>query len=267
VTNQYVRLTPDARSQQGALWNSVGVPMKNWEVQMQFQVTGKGKDLFGDGLVFWYSRDRMIPGPVFGSKDYYMGMGIFIDTYSNHNGPHNHQHPYISAMVNNGTLHYDHDKDGTHTQLSGCEAKLRNLQHDTWLAIRYENDVLSVSMDILGKNAWAPCLRVEGVQLPTGYFFGVSAATGDLSDNHDVIAIKTYELDAGPGGSGGRDQIVPSAQTFEAARERVEDKPAGWSGIKIFFVTLFGILGIIAVVVIGIMVYENHKQNARKRFY
>jgi mannose-binding lectin 2 len=45
--------------------------------------------------------------------------------------------------VNNGTLHYDHDKDGTLTQLAGCEAKVRNLQHDTWLAIRYENDVLS----------------------------------------------------------------------------------------------------------------------------
>lgn len=67
---------------------------------MQFQIHGKGKDLFGDGMVFWYAKDRMIPGPVFGSKDYFMGMAIFLDTYSNHNGPHNHQHPYISAMVN-----------------------------------------------------------------------------------------------------------------------------------------------------------------------
>ena len=25
-------------------------------------------------------------------------------------------------MVNNGSLHYDHDKDGTHTELAGCEA-------------------------------------------------------------------------------------------------------------------------------------------------
>ena len=28
-------------------------------------------------------------GPVFGSKDYFMGLAIILDTYSNHNGPHN----------------------------------------------------------------------------------------------------------------------------------------------------------------------------------
>lgn len=46
-------------------------------------------------------------------------------------------------MVNNGTLHYDHDRDGTHTQLAGCEAKFRNLQHDTHVSIKYERDVLT----------------------------------------------------------------------------------------------------------------------------
>ena len=52
-----------------------------------------------------------------------------------------------------------------------------------------------VSTDILGKNAWAECFRVQGVVLPTGYYLGLSAATGDLSDNHDVLSVKTYELD------------------------------------------------------------------------
>ena len=31
----------------------------------------------------------MIKGPVFGSKDYFHGLAIILDTYSNHNGPHN----------------------------------------------------------------------------------------------------------------------------------------------------------------------------------
>lgn len=46
-----------------------------------------------------------------------------------------------------------------------------------------------------GKNAWKDCFSVEGVKLPTGYHFGVSATTGDLSDNHDVLSFKLYELD------------------------------------------------------------------------
>lgn len=56
-----------------------------------------------------------------------------------------HKHPYVSAMVNNGTLHYDHDRDGTHTEIAGCEAKFRNFQHDTHVVIRYTGDVLTVS--------------------------------------------------------------------------------------------------------------------------
>lgn len=46
-------------------------------------------------------------------------------------------------MINNGTLHYDHDRDGTHTQIAGCEANFRNSEKDTHIAIRYENDILT----------------------------------------------------------------------------------------------------------------------------
>lgn len=62
---------------------------RNWELNVQFKVHGKAKELFGDGLVLWYVKDRMVQGPVFGSKDYFSGLAIILDTYSNHNGPHN----------------------------------------------------------------------------------------------------------------------------------------------------------------------------------
>ena len=54
-----------------------------------------------------------------------------------------HQLPYLSAMVNNGTLKYDHDKDGATTMVGGCEVKFRNKDFDTFIAVRYENDVLT----------------------------------------------------------------------------------------------------------------------------
>ena len=49
-------------------------------------------------------------------------------------------------MVSNGSLHYDHDMDGTHTSLSGCQANVRGQMHETFLAIRYEHDQLMVSV-------------------------------------------------------------------------------------------------------------------------
>lgn len=65
------------------------VELTDWEMQVQFKVHGHGRDLNGDGFSIWYAKDRMIIGDVFGSKDYFEGLAIILDTYSNHNGAHN----------------------------------------------------------------------------------------------------------------------------------------------------------------------------------
>lgn len=68
-------------------------------------------------------------------------------------------------MVNNGTLHYDHDRDGTHTMLSGCEAKFRNKDYDTFVAIRYQDNVLKVRIKslilVIGQDKKVSVLRVS----------------------------------------------------------------------------------------------------------
>ena len=218
-------------------------------------------------MAFWYVRDPLKQGNVFGNQDYFSGLGIFLDTYANQNGAHSHGHPYISAMVNNGTLAYDHDRDGTHTEVAGCEAKFRGVDHETYLMIRYQGDVLTVSTDIEGKNEWNECFSVSGIQLPTGYFIGVSAATGELSDNHDIISIKTYELDATPGEvAQDRTLIIPSALTHAAHRDHVEDPPVRTSGIKIFFIVIFCILAVVGLVV-GAIYYLQQKESRKNRFY
>jgi len=47
-------------------------------------------------------------------------------------------------MVNNGSLHYDHDRDGTHTELAGCVSAFRKIERETYLAVRYEMNKLTV---------------------------------------------------------------------------------------------------------------------------
>eukprot|EP00090_Calanus_glacialis_P044652 TRINITY_DN7993_c0_g1_i4.p1 TRINITY_DN7993_c0_g1~~TRINITY_DN7993_c0_g1_i4.p1 ORF type:complete len:329 (-),score=69.60 TRINITY_DN7993_c0_g1_i4:243-1229(-) len=271
VTSNYIRLTPDQRSKQGALWNKIPCTVRNWEVQISFKVTGSTKELFGDGFAFWYTKERMENGPVFGSKDLFSGLTIIGDTYSNHNAHNNHQHPYLSAMVNNGSVSYDHERDGKGTMLGGCEVKFRNMQHETWIAIRYENDKLTISHDLHNKRAWAPCFSMEGVKLPTGYYFGMSATTGDLSDAHDVISIRTYELDTVPGVSKEeRPDIMPEAEKFVSKQQEKtdnEDSGPSMSGMKKFFVCLLVVLGLVVLAVVGIMIYQNQQENNRKRFY
>jgi mannose-binding lectin 2 len=62
--------------------------MHNWEMIVHFSVHGTGKNLFGDGFAMWYTKEVGELGPVFGSKDYFTGLAVFFDTYSNHNGEH-----------------------------------------------------------------------------------------------------------------------------------------------------------------------------------
>ncbi|MPC26215.1 Vesicular integral-membrane protein VIP36 [Portunus trituberculatus] len=65
VTNNYIRLTGDIQSQRGAVWNTSCCLRR-------------------------YVKDPMQEGDVFGSKDYFSGLAVIMDTYSNHNGPHNY---------------------------------------------------------------------------------------------------------------------------------------------------------------------------------
>lgn len=64
--------------------------------------------------------------------------------------------PYISAMVNNGSLSYDHSKDGRWTELAGCTADLRNQNHDTFLAVRYSRGRLTVRGAGRRHGVWGP---------------------------------------------------------------------------------------------------------------
>ncbi|GFR02843.1 vesicular integral-membrane protein VIP36 [Trichonephila clavata] len=188
-----IRLTPDEASAQGAIWNNYPLMSNDWEFHIQFHIHGKGVHLNGNGMAFWYAKERLTPGHVFGSKDYFSGLGLFIDTVENAAAPHNHRHPYLSAVVNNGSFPYHHDEQGTAGQVGGCHLQARNLEWPTKLAISYISDVLTVYLDTQGTETWTQCFRAVGVHLPTGYFLGVSASTGEHSDNHDIVSITTLD--------------------------------------------------------------------------
>lgn len=168
-------------------------------------------------------------------------------------------------MVNNGSLSYDHDRDGINTQLAGCEGRFRNVDYETLLKIRYENDVLSVWTDLENKNEWKECFSVDGIELPTGYYFGISAETGDLSDNHLINSVKYFELDGAT--TSDRAHITPRASKFEEPREHVDDPKPGMSNVKIFFLLLFGMIAAVILSIAGYMWWEKYQQNKKKRFY
>lgn len=100
-------------------------------------------------------------------------------------------------MLNDGTKVYDHSSDGRHQQLGGCLRDFRNKPFPVRAKIEYIQNVLTISIHsgmTSGKDAYELCIRAENIFLPGSGYFGVSAATGGLADDHDVVSFSTFSL-------------------------------------------------------------------------
>ncbi len=129
------------------------------------------------------------------------------------------------------------------------------------MAVRYQNNRLTVSTDIKGENSWAECFSIDDIHLPTHYYFGFSAATGELSDNHDIISVHTYQLDSNElRRMEDRKNIIPSAPSASSGETfTVTTTPSNWSALKIFFL----VIGLILICLAGIGVYYFTKNRRR----
>ncbi|XP_054978068.1 VIP36-like protein isoform X3 [Sorex araneus] len=216
VMTQYVRLTPDMQSKQGALWNRVPCFLRDWELQVHFKIHGQGKkNLHGDGLAIWYTKDRMQPGPVFGNMDKFVGLGVFVDTYPN------------------------------------------------------EEKQQEIMMDIDGKHEWRDCIEMPGVRLPRGYYFGASSITGDLSDNHDIISLKLFELTVERTPEEEklhRDVFLPSVDNLKLPHDLTAPMPP-LGGLALFLIVFFSLVFSVFAIVICIILYNKWQDQSRKRFY
>ena len=118
--DQYIRLTSDRQGQMGWLFARMPMTATNWVMEMEFRMHGEGH-LHGDGMAIWVTEERAQPGKVFGSRDYFKGLGVFIDTYKNQRP--GTVFPYVMAMVGNESTSYDKDHDGKDNEIAGCSVR------------------------------------------------------------------------------------------------------------------------------------------------
>jgi len=201
VQPEGVRLTENRQSEQGAIWCYSPTNFEDWEVSVSF-FAGSSNFLGADGLGIWYTKERGFLGPVFGNKDKFTGFGIIMDSFDNDGRRDN---PSIYLAVNDGISTFEQATDGKSTDAGlRCSANFRARSEGpeassiSTVIIRYQQGLLSVS--------WHPPLSnsqtLEGatkcfethVEVPMGYYFGISAATGGITDHHVVTSWKTKSL-------------------------------------------------------------------------
>ncbi|XP_028828889.1 protein ERGIC-53 [Denticeps clupeoides] len=188
-----IRITPSLRSQQGSVWTKNVVKFEHWEAVVTFRVSGRGR-MGADGLAVWYTSGQGLTGPVYGAADQWNGVGIFFDSFDNDGKKNN---PTVLVVGNNGKLVYDHQNDGTTQSLGTCLRDFRNKPYPVRAKITYYKKTLTVLIN----NGFTPdkedyefCTRIENMIIPVEGYFGISAATGGLADDHDVLSFLLFRL-------------------------------------------------------------------------
>ncbi|KAJ3010048.1 UNVERIFIED_CONTAM: hypothetical protein HDU68_002360 [Siphonaria sp. JEL0065] len=214
ASTDFVRLTSSLPNEVGAIWGESANQHKEWQMHFSFKASGRGY-AGGDGIGLWYAKEKGITGTAMGSKDKWngkmsivkqkgvvlicsnQGFGLIFLTSSR---TENRFTPFVYGVVNDGTISIDGRTPQNHEIVGSCMRDYRNTPHPVWVRVTYKNRQLRVDFDLYKDGyQFVECFRAKNVDLPTGYYFGVSAQNGQLvHDDHDVLGLEVFEVNPHP---------------------------------------------------------------------
>jgi len=77
------RLVPDAPSKIGWVYSKDTLENGSFEIEMEYKIHGKGL-FYGDGMALWMTQETHRNGNAMGNGSKFKGLGVFIDTFPNH---------------------------------------------------------------------------------------------------------------------------------------------------------------------------------------
>ncbi|KAM4826107.1 protein ERGIC-53-like [Thomomys bottae] len=217
-----VRLAPSLSGQSGAVWSRAASPFPAWEVEVKMRITGPGAQ-GAQGMALWYTRDKGPASAELGEPALGESLGIVLDSTARDA----QDRPAIRVLAGGrpsppGQLGSPRHED--RVLLGSCHRDFRNRPYPFRVRITYWGQRLRVSLSggLTPRDPDEVCVDLEPLVLAPGGFFGVSAATSTLADNHDVLSFLTFSLhepglEAGP-------QAFPDLEQLRLARQLEEVK-------------------------------------------
>eukprot|EP00634_Sargassococcus_sp_CCMP2135_P012626 CAMPEP_0198661142 /NCGR_PEP_ID=MMETSP1467-20131203/40167_1 /TAXON_ID=1462469 /ORGANISM="unid. sp., Strain CCMP2135" /LENGTH=430 /DNA_ID=CAMNT_0044397569 /DNA_START=148 /DNA_END=1440 /DNA_ORIENTATION=- len=237
VQNYFVRLTPDRQSKKGALWATKALGTSEVSVAMKFRISGQGKKYFGDGMALWLTDARNYrAGEFHGATEKFKGIAVILDTFKNVELLSYHKD--VTVVFNEGQL----DQETMLTQSVGCNGDVRYHEDRGDFSVNSASRVkfvieplatataegstlsLSVYLDASNSGEYKECVAATPLpslldaQWLSRAFLGISASTGQLADNHDVLGLGVYS-----------DKEVHDMKEIESLEESHFEVGAGFS--------------------------------------
>jgi len=137
-----------------------------------------------------------------GHNEFFTGFGVVLDTFVNAETAATHKD--VSLLMSDGS---QSALTSPQHKVMGCDADFRfhegrddfsPSEHFAALKVVLSRGVVSVYLDSSGKGEFRTC--IQGQQLPEmpeawwrSAHHGVTAATGQMTDNHDVMSLKVWK--------------------------------------------------------------------------
>lgn len=192
ISEQCIRLVPDRPYDSGSAWYKKAIDL-NAPFEMEVCLILGCKDEEGaDGIVFVFTPFARTGfwGEGMGFAGLRPSLGIEFDTYQNYHLA-DPEEDHISVMANGETYHgYSLVKPVTVPNLENCE------RHPLRILWKPEESLLEIYLDNELRATYAGDLVREVFKGNSGVYWGITSATGRLSNDHDICIKKLLFAEA-----------------------------------------------------------------------
>ncbi|KAK1066787.1 hypothetical protein LTR33_011507 [Friedmanniomyces endolithicus] len=218
LSDRIILTPPYPGNARGAAWTDETVPSEDWTADFLFRASGQ--DMGTGNLNIWYTKDKNHIGTnsVY-TVDNFDGLVLVIDQYGGTGGK-------IRGFLNDGTQNFKAHSSLESLAFGHCDYSYRNLGRPSNIRISNRNG-LSVFVDD------KECFRTDRVTLPSGYHFGLTAATADNPDSFEVSKFTVSSSSPSqpqhlnhPAARSGLPPTLEKLDRFPGSPEAVPDRPA-----------------------------------------
>eukprot|EP00127_Corallochytrium_limacisporum_P003569 Clim_evm52s150 gene=Clim_evmTU52s150 len=165
-----------------------------FQIDVQFRVRGKSSDGAG-GIAIWLTDEPQGLGNLFGGREEYSGMGVFIDTFNDEDRADT---PRIATVLNEESRELDPNSDLADVWNGFCgKVPIRNTQEKATVRISYTPDKEFVVQytDSARKDDFHLCHKLRDVDFkPENKFFAISAQNKQYVDSTEVFSFMVTAL-------------------------------------------------------------------------
>jgi lectin, mannose-binding 2 len=200
VNNNFIRITPDRQSKKGALWSRKAIDSASMSSVLKFRISGQGKNFYGDGLAMWIVQSSYYTeGDLHGFQEKFKGIGIIFDTFKNIETVNVHRD--VTVLVNDGEKTWAMMTE----DVQGCNINVRyhaeradfSVEDASKAKVIINGNNLQLMVDARDTGDWIECVNLKNLPLSSDWLkdahIGLTATTGQLADNHDVLSLVTYD--------------------------------------------------------------------------